>query len=376
MRPHNRDGQYKRSYMTATSLQRLIAPLVTPAVFDFWAGKVNPVWSWERTLARVVDRRQESVDAVTLVLRPNRHFAGFWPGQHVNVSAEVNGRRVTRSYSFTGLPRADGCISITVKQISGGVLSTHLCRDTRVGDVLELGAAFGDMMLDATNPLVRDRKFLLLAAGSGITPLISMTRAMAAAGMPADLTLIYWARTRDELCYVRELRELAAAMPRFKVRFMLTRDIAMQADEGEGRISDAVLQALVPDLGQRQVSCCGPSGFVHAAIDLAGATARTFQAEAFTAPVFETGATGTVQVNLLASGRTLEVPVGQSLLSALEAQGLNPAHGCRIGICNTCACGKSAGTTQDMNTGEYSAEPVTALRLCISRASTDLTLDI
>ena len=362
--------------MSATPLQRLIAPLVSPPVFDFWAGMLNPVWAWERTLARVVGRQRESCDAVTLVLRPNGHFAGFMPGQHVNVSAEVNGRRVTRSYSFTGLPREDGCISITVRQIQGGVLSTHLCTDVKVGDVLEIGAAFGEMVLHATNPLVRDRKFLFLAAGSGITPLISMTRALAAAGMPADLTLVYWARAREELCFVDELNELAARTPRFRVHFILTRDPALQPGAGSGRIRGELLQALVPDLGERHVSACGPAGFVHAAIDLAGTTARSFQAEAFTAPAFATDATGTVRVHLAASGRTLDVPAGESLLVALEAQGINPAHGCRIGICNTCACGKSAGTTQDMNTGEYSAESTAALRICISRASTDITLDL
>lgn len=359
--------------MTAPALQRLFDPLVTPSVFDFWAGLLNPVWSWNRTLARVVERHPESADAVTLVLKPNRHFAGFEPGQHVNVTAEVNGRRVTRSYSLTGLPRPDGRLFLTVREVPGGTLSPHLCRVTQVGDVLELGPAFGEMLLPAER---QAHKHLFLAAGSGITPLMALTRAMAAAGMPGELTLVYWARTRDELCFVRELRELAARHPSFRVHFVLTRQAERLPDEDTGRLGAELLARRVPDLADRHVSCCGPAGFVNTALELVASTARSFQAESFTPPSLGSDATGVVSLHLSASGRTLQVPVGESLLGALEAQGVQPAYGCRMGICNTCACGKLAGTTQDMTNGDISAEPTQALRLCISRATTDLTLDL
>lgn len=360
--------------MTDSSLQRLASQLVNPAVFDFWAGMVNPVWSWNRVLARIVERRPESDDAVTLVLKPNRRFASFEPGQHVNLSAEVNGRKVTRSYSLTGLPQRNGCISLTVKQVPGGVLSTHLCREARVGDVVELGSAFGEL---AIPPARQAHRQLFLAAGSGITPLMGLSRQLAAAGFPGEVTLLYWVRARTELCFVRELRALAAdSSGRFRVRFMLTRQEAALPDECAGRLAAEQLQQLVPDLAERHVSCCGPAGFVDAAVALTGSVARSFQAESFTPPSFGSDAAGTVQVHLSRAGRTLEVPAGVSLLAALEAQGLQPEYGCRMGICNTCACGKSAGTTQDMSNGDISTEPESALRLCISRATTNVTLDL
>ena len=109
--------------------KRLMQPVVSPAVFDFWASRFNRTWSWERPLARVVAREQASVDAVTLVLAPNRHCGGFRPGQHINVSAEVHGARITRSYSLTDLPRADGRMAITVKAVAEGKLSQYLCND-------------------------------------------------------------------------------------------------------------------------------------------------------------------------------------------------------------------------------------------------------
>jgi ferredoxin-NADP reductase len=356
----------------ANRIRRLLKPVVAPSVFDFWASRLNPAWSWERPLARVVAREQASRDAVTLVLKPNRHWGGFQPGQHLNLGAEINGSRVTRSYSLTGPPRADGRIAITVKGIEGGKLSQYLCREARVGDVLELGAAFGDMTL----PERLEGRWLFLAAGSGITPLMAMVRTLAGQGMPVPLDLVYWARNREELCFAAELRALAASHANFKVHFALTREAEPVEGESSGRIDRALIDALVGDPGERHVYACGPGGFVDAARSLFSASAPTFHAEAFTAPPRVVEDSGDVQVTLAASGRTLTLARGQSLLTALEAEGLKPASGCRMGICNTCTCGKSSGTTRNLNTGDLAGEPVSALKLCISSAVSDLVLDL
>lgn len=352
-------------------LKRLVQPLIVPQVFDFWASKVNPTWSWERPMARITGRKAESADTVTLWLQPNRHWAGFQPGQHLNISAQIDGVRVTRSYSLTNASVIDSRLAITVKGIEGGKLSRHLCKSARVGDVLEIGQAFGEMTLSASP----QGNWLFLAAGSGITPLISMTRALAAQGMPVPLTLVYWARTRHELCFADELKELAAKYANFSVHFVLTRETDTGA-EASGRLSEALIETLVDDLSSRQVFACGPGGFVDTARELLSSTAKSFHAEAFSPPPRVIEDSGSVQVTLAASGRTLTLPRGKSLLTALEAEGFKPASGCRMGICNTCACGKSSGVTRHLHTGELGHDPVSALKLCISSASTDLVLDL
>lgn len=357
------------------AVRQLLSPLIDAGVFDFWAGMVNPAWSWNRPLARVVERRVEAQDTVTLILKPNGHVGSFKPGQHVNVSAEVNGRRTTRSYSLTGVPQRNKTLSITVKRVEAGRLSTHLCQQTRVGDVLEIGPAFGEMTL----PAQPEGAWLFLAAGSGITPLMGLTRALAQQAMPVDLTLIYWAKTRAELCFARELRELATQHARFTLHLVLTHEAQRLADEHEGLISAEQLQQLVPDLAQQQVYACGPGGFVDAARSLTQGQVRSFMAEGFTpvspnTQVLDT--TSTVRVLLQRSGRELTVSSGTLLLDALEAQGLNPESGCRMGICHTCVCTKHSGTTQDVNTQEQDTEPDTTVRLCVSRACTDISLDL
>lgn len=362
-----------------TTLGRLIAPLVKPAVFDFWAAHLNAAWSWERPLAQVVARRIEAQGTVTLDLKANRHCGAIQPGQHVNISAEVNGRRVTRSYSPTQVSRSGKRLSITVKQIDGGKLSTHLGRHVRVGDALEVGPAFGDMRLQ-NDAVAQDGPLLFLAAGSGITPLISLTRALDKAGLKRALTLVYWARTRAELCFVAELRALAARQPLFQVHFVLTQEAQRLSGEHAERLNAELLASLVPDLAQRRVHACGPAGFVDTARALSTGQSRSFVGEAFTPPpalaIDDVDTNRTVQIKLALSDRTLTVPAGEALLPALEAQGLKLPSGCRMGICNTCSCPKQSGTTQHLHTGDREELPTSALRLCVSRACTDLTLDL
>lgn len=350
--------------------RRVLRALVPPKLFDFWASHVSRTLSFERPLARIVAKEQASSDAVTLVLKANRHWAGCAPGQHVIVGAEIDGRRVTRSYSPTWVDRRR--FAITVKAIAGGKLSTHLCDTAKIGDVLDLGDTFGGMTLpqDVYTPQ------LYLAAGSGITPMIALLRQSFTRGLPMPTTLLYWARTRAELCFVDELRALAAREPLFTVRFVLTREDATAADEATGRIDAPSLATLVPDAAQRHVAACGPGGFVEAAKALLGARSASFQAEAFTAPARPDGEGGEVQVELARSGVVLTLPRGVSLLAALEDAGVRPKAGCRMGLCNTCACGKRAGTTRHLFDGIDDAEPASALRICVNAAHTDLVLDL
>lgn len=359
------------------SFSRLLQPLVAPDVFDFWASKLSPTLAWNRALARVVERHVEAKDTVTLVLKYNRHFQGFQPGQHVNVTVEVDGVRMTRSYSPTSIPGRNRRLAITVKRIEGGKVSTQLCTRTKLGDVVELGPAYGDMTL--ANSVCS--KWLFVAAGSGITPLMSLVRELASQGRAQDAVLLYWARTRVELCFAAELKTLAEKTG-FCVHFFLTREASLLEGELSGRPSLEQLEKLVPDVSERTVYACGPAGFVASIREALQARAGQFRDEAFSLPQSEDIAqgeeavTGTVEVQLASSGRSLKVAVGKPLLVALEEQGIQPAYGCRMGICKTCVCSKTNGTTRDLMTGQVEPEPDQALRLCISSAVTDLTLDL
>lgn len=355
--------------------RRVLNSFVDPATFDFWVRLINPLWSWDRSLARVVDLNIEAQGSVTLRLKPNRHFKGFEPGQHINVSAEVNGRRITRCYSLTNGSSKDNTLTITVKQIAGGKLSTHLCEKIAIGSILEIGPAFGSMTL----PEPPNGKWIFLAAGSGITPLMALTRSLARQSMPVDLTLIYWARTMPEMCFQNELKTLADSHHNFRLITIAT-DEPRQADgQFNGILSFDQLQALQIDSLNCNVYACGPSGFVETARNLFASGARTFFAEGFTPPaklpVSDDEPTSHT-VELTKSGIRLAISSHLSILEALEEKGFNPEHGCRMGVCHSCVCTRKSGSTQDMLSGFTDSESGMDLRICINRATSDLKLDL
>ncbi|WP_303746588.1 ferredoxin reductase [Stenotrophomonas pigmentata] len=337
-------------------------PWLSEGFFDFWSTRVHPLWTLRRPLARLVARYPASADAVTLELQPNRHFLGLQAGQHINLGAELDGRLTTRSYSPTLLQ--SGRLAITVKRIAGGKLSQHLVQQAEVGEVFALGQAFGQMLLPATP----DPKLVMLAAGSGITPMRALLRLLDAQGMPGPVDLIYWARQREQLCFVDEFNAIAARHPSFRLHLAVTGEAAPRVDSFD--------LASLGELDSAHVLACGPGGFVEAARARLQAKVAHFDSEAFSVPQLAELEEGSVQVQLLKSGRTLTVPRGVALLPALEAAGIQPASGCRMGICNTCVCGKTSGITRHTLTGDYTSEPSVPLKLCVSSASTDLTLEL
>lgn len=338
---------------------------LSPALFDYWAGQVNRLWTLRQPLARLLRREPAGEGACTLVLRTNRHWRGMQPGQHVTLGIEIDGRLLHRSYSPTLLGR--NLLGITVKAVDGGRVSQYLVSQARRGSVFHIGEAFGEFSVPTAAPL------LLLAAGSGITPMRSLLRALSARPLGAPVDLYYWERSPAGFSFREELLAMAAADPQLQVRLLATRD----AQEPAARIDSVAFDSLgdVP-LAQRHVLACGPDGFVAAARNRLLHQVAGFQAEAFTPPSAPAGDQGEVQLTLARSGRTLTVPRGRALLESLEAQGLKPKHGCRMGICNTCTCVRASGATRHLRTGQDQDEPAMPVRICVSAPTTDLVLDL
>jgi ferredoxin-NADP reductase len=350
--------------------RQFLHKLITPAALDFWATRFSRTLTWQTPVARVVAREAASADAVTLTLRPNRHWRGLQAGQHLNVSVQSDGRWLSRPYSPSAL--GSRLITITVKRYDAGRVSRQLCDAVKVGDVLPISQAFGAMTLGAADATPR----LFLAAGSGITPLVAMIREWAAAPVQAPLALHYWARRRDELCFVDELRALAKANPKFDLRFLLTGESAAAADERAGRIAPAMLDDISLPLAATEVSACGPDGFVAEARALFADRVQAWRSESFSPPPVTAEEAGVARITLARRGETLEVPRGQPLLTALEALGVSLVSGCRRGICHTCACAKREGSSRDLRDGSVSHEPTSALQLCVSAALGDLVLEL
>ncbi|MGJ8685989.1 MAG: FAD-binding oxidoreductase, partial [Spongiibacteraceae bacterium] len=192
-----------------STTKKLLSAFVSPAQFDFWSREVGSTVAWNRCFARVVERKLTARNTVCLTLKPNGNFSGFQPGQHVNVSVDIQGVRLSRSYSLSNIPAADGRIELTIRAEEDGVVSSWLNNETKVGSVIELGVVFGDMTLPSSAP----EQLLLLAAGSGITAIMSLLRHAVTVWPGTPVTLLYWDKTSADFCFTEELAALVECHP-------------------------------------------------------------------------------------------------------------------------------------------------------------------
>ena len=331
---------------------------------NFWLQKINPLWSMNQPLAKVVKKQIVAKDMVSLILQCNRHVQRGVAGQHHPVTVEIAGRHYERTYSLMQVDADHLCL--TVKKVDQGLVSSWLVDQSQTGDILRLGQPYGEMQQQVQTP-----KLLLLAAGSGITPMLSLIEALCQSRQLKAIfvQLMYWVKTHEDAAYAEYLKEVAENFPNFTYQIFYTQ-------EHDQRLNPSHIDQL-KSLNETTVYACGPSGFAATAETLFKHVA-SIQTEAFGLSQFDTDATDTgfINVILTQSNKTLAIPKGQSILSSLEHQGIKPKHGCRMGICNKCACTKAQGATKNLLNGSANHEPSQLLKICVNSAQSDLVIDL
>ncbi|HEU4363213.1 MAG TPA: ferredoxin reductase, partial [Mycobacterium sp.] len=230
----------------------LVDLLAGPYGIDRYTELVSPTWTSSEARAKVVAVSRSTPRSVTLTLQPNAAFTGFRAGQHLNLTVDIDGRRRTRCYSPAG---AEGCgrLELTVGLHDSGLVSTHLYRHARPGMVVGLSGVGGDFVL----PAVRPRRILLISGGSGITPVMSMLRTLAAEGYRGEIAFVHYARSRAEACYHDELATLTPAV---RVLHGFTRE--PENGDLRGHFDAEHLAAAMPS--PEAVYVCGPPALVTA----------------------------------------------------------------------------------------------------------------
>ncbi|WP_370247358.1 ferredoxin reductase [Nocardioides sp.] len=344
-----------------TRARRVAEAALTPMVPADVLDMVAPLRAGADLRARVVAVEPETLRAATLVLRPGRDWAGHTPGQYLRLGVDVDGVRHWRAYSLTHGPRTDGLISVTVQAIEDGVVSNHLVRGLRPGDLLHLDQAAGDFTApDPATPV------LFVTAGSGITPVMGMLRHH----RYADAVLVHSALTAEDVVFGAELRVRAARGEFRLVEFHTDRD---------GMLDVADLATLVPDLAARTTYACGPVGLLDALEAHHGDAGLPLHTERFRPSVVVTGEGGTLALARTATPALLEADGATPLLDVAEQAGVLMPSGCRMGICFGCVLPLVDGAVRDLRTGEVTtADPMTGavpVQTCISAAAGPCTLD-
>jgi len=353
-------------------LRTVAGRITTPLLPDDYLKLANPLWSARELRGRVLEVRRETVDSATLVIKPGWGFSfDYQAGQYIGIGLLVDGRWRWRSYSLTSVPvdrqsgsRGARTITITVKAMPEGFLSTHLVGGVEPGTIVRLAAPQGNFVLPDPAPA----KVLFLTAGSGITPVMSMLRTLVRRGQLGDVTHVHSAPTAADVLFAGELAELADAHEDYRLTVRATRT--------EGRVDLARLDEIVPDWQERQTWACGPEAMLEGADrtwKAAGISERLHLERFAAVRTSAHGSGGTVE--FARAGKTATVDGATSLMDAGEAAGIQMPFGCRMGICQSCVVGLLDGHVRDLRTG-VEHEPGSRVQTCVSAASGDCTLDV
>lgn len=266
----------------------------------------------------------------------------FLPGQYLTFRMLIGGQHVERCYTLSSSPTTPDRLTITVKRVPGGVVSSWLHDHLRVGDAIGVSGPNGQFS-SAVHP---SDKYLFLTAGSGITPAMSMLRALRETGDPASVVFVHSARTPDDIIFRDELHAMAAA-PGVTVAILCEGDSPAEQWHGSrGRLTVQDLFRVAPDLLSREIFTCGPTPYMESVremlgvlgVDPAHSHEESFVLGAGT-KVDRRDADGTsttYQVELRRSGQVVECDSTTTILDAVALAGITLPSSCGEGMCGTC----------------------------------------
>jgi ring-1,2-phenylacetyl-CoA epoxidase subunit PaaE len=274
----------------------------------------------------------------------------YKPGQYINLIKTVNGEELHRSYSLCSSPQ-DHKWRVAVKLLEGGAFSTYANRDLKAGDILEVMPPNGKF----TVPIdpAQSHSYLFVAAGSGITPCISLIRSILHHEPSSTIRLIYGSRRTEEVIFLEELEALKNIyMTRLSLYFVLSQE-SMEEEVFHGRIGAEKLRLFCGKLYEPKeldgVFICGPEEMIFESKDefeSQGINPDRIHFELFGTkglpPVKSAGVStpgSKVRVRLKADGRTMNFEMESGKDNILDAALRNKArlpYACKGGVCCTC----------------------------------------
>ena len=353
-----------------------------------------PAWQGFRPL-RVLHKTRESGDVTSLVLESvdGQPLASALPGQFIVLRlGSTSAPELMRSYSLSGEPGAP-YYRVSIKREAHGAAGAYIDETLQVGDIIPTSAARGSFTLRPG-----DTPVILLSAGIGVTPVLSMLHALADEASPRDVWWLYGTRNGREHPFAEEARRLLTALPH---RHSHIRYSAPDAEDrrtidfdASGRLDMRALQALnLPRDGDYYI--CGPSAFMNdltAALAALGVARDRIHTELFgAAPSITPGVVAStrppphvpagnpdtgVLVSFARSGLSVRFgPAFQNLLELAEACDVPVRWSCRTGVCHTCETALVAGSVR------YQPDPIDAaadgnVLICCARPEGDIVIDL
>jgi ferredoxin-NADP reductase/MOSC domain-containing protein YiiM len=384
---------WRSSFETSLEQERTGSTAGNPS----WAPAAGPAAAWAgfRPL-KITGKRRESVNVTSLMLEPSdaRELVAAMPGQFIvlRLKPSPEAPALLRSYSLSGEPSKQRW-RLSIKREPNGAAGAYVEDRLKVGDVIDASAPRGAFTLEQGNGPV-----VLMSAGIGLTPVLAMLHALAAAGSRRDVWWIHGARNNAEHALAAEVQGLLKLLPRGHSHILYsapdpTDRLAVDFDAA-GRLDLHVLQTLGAPR-EADFYLCGPAGFMSSlTADLGGwgVSAERVHSENFgSGPSLTPGVVAAPPraphlpdrpagagpiVSFARSNLALRWdPAFQSLLELAEACDVPVRWACRTGVCHTCETGLIAGAV------DYSIDPLTPpgngdLLICCSRPRGDIVLDL
>lgn len=351
-------------------VRRAGGKLTTPLHPDDYLRLLNPLWSSREIRGRIEEVVPETEDAATIVIRPGWgwHY-DHRPGQYVGIGIPVDGRYQWRSYSISSPPtRRRGLITITVRAMPEGLLSSHLVTGVEPGTIVRLALPEGDFVLPDPPPA----RLLFLVGGSGITPVMAMLRTLDRRGTMPDVVLHYSSPTEERMIFRDELESLEARHPGLRLHRLHTDTEGMLDLAGGSGLDD-----FCPDWRDREAYACGPAPMLDAitAHWREHGVDERLHLERFSLELGGEGGEGGT-ITFRNSGRTIDADGATTVLEAGEQAGVGMPYGCRMGICHTCTLTLVSGKVRDLRNGDEFGSPNEPVQTCVTAAVGDCTLDI
>ena len=309
---------------------------------------------------RVAEIRRETPDSVSILFdlpEALRETFAFRPGQYLTLRTMIDGEEIRRSYSICAAPE-DGILRVGVKKVAGGAFSTFANENLKPGDAVEAMPPEGRF----TPRKAHAREVLCIAAGSGITPILSIVKTLLARDKNVAITLVYGNRTTGSVMFAEEIEDLKNRyLGRLSVLHVLSRE-ALDSPLLHGRITGERLRALADgaiDVGRvDETFICGPEGMVadaKATLAGLGVPAEAIHTELFTPaaprkafrpPEGKAADAVLARVTVTLDGRTNAFDMlegDENLIDAAARAGLDLPYSCKGGMCCTCRCRVTEG---------------------------------
>ena len=328
----------------------------------------------------LVQTEQQTNDTKTLRFQlPEERRLSAKPGQFLTFHWQIDGQRVTRSYTVSSSPLHENYVEITPKRMENGCVSVFLNERAEPGLRVKASGPYGRFYFDEK----LHKSIVLIAAGSGITPMISMLRYIDDLKLATSVTLLYCVRTAADIIFENELARLGRSLPNFKYEVCLSRpDSTWQGHSG--RLTGEFVSQHLTDLVSPTFFLCGPKGFMDNArqtLLTLGVTQDRILQESF-------GESKRSMESHPMKGRPVETVVfshsekvcrlapGSTLLDLAEQSDVKIPYGCRQGLCGTCATRVLSGVVQmDVEAGLTAEQKNAGYVLpCVSRAEGTVVL--